>query len=54
LPWLKWTFRDFPSVEADELVSQNMNIYGIMFFVSIILCPIPGIVLVIFFHFESL
>lgn len=42
LPWLRWTFREFPDDEADELVSQNMDIYGLLFFASIILCPIPG------------
>jgi hypothetical protein len=42
LPWLRWTFRKFPNDEADELVSMNMDIYGLLFFVSILLCPIPG------------
>ena len=42
LPWLRWTFREFPNDEADSLVSQNMDIYGLLFFVSIVLCPIPG------------
>ncbi|CAG5097662.1 Oidioi.mRNA.OKI2018_I69.XSR.g15174.t1.cds [Oikopleura dioica] len=45
LPWLKWTFQDFPEDEASELVSKNMDIYGIMFYASIIICPIPGMIL---------
>jgi len=45
LPWLKWTFQDFPEDEAADLVSKNMDIYGIMFYASMIICPIPGMIL---------
>ena len=42
LPWLKWTFQDLPEEEANELVSKNMDIYGIMYFASMVICPLPG------------
>ena len=42
LPWLQWTFSELEEEEADENVSINLNIYGLMFYASLIISPIPG------------
>ena len=46
-PWLKWTFSDLPEEEYNDNVSFCMDMFGYSYYVSLLISPLPGIMITI-------
>ena len=46
-PWLKWTFSDLPEDEYNDNVSFCMDMFGYSYYISLLISPLPGILITI-------